>query len=92
VVHNDADSRYELLAGDTTLGVAEYRLLDTAGGQIADFHHTVIDPPHRDRGYGERLVRGALDDARARNLRVRPTCWYVDQFLIEHPAYQDLRA
>ena len=61
-------------------------------GVVAEFHHTLVYPPYRGRGHAERLVRAALDDARARGWRVHPTCWYVDQFMIDHPDYADLRA
>jgi predicted GNAT family acetyltransferase len=91
VTHNEVESRYELRAGDEEIGIAEYRLHDTADGTVAEFHHTFITPPRRDQGNAERLVSAALDDVRARGLRVRATCWYVDQFLIEHPDYADLR-
>jgi len=92
VTHNEVESRYELQAGDDEIGIAEYRLHDTADGPVAEFHHTFITPARRDQGNAERLIGAALDDARARGLRVRPTCWYVDQFMIEHPVYADLRA
>ena len=91
VTHNQVESRYELRAGDETIGIADYRLLDTDDGTVAEFHHTFVDPPRRGQGHAERLVRAALDDVRERGLRVKPTCWYVDQFLIEHPDYGDLR-
>jgi uncharacterized protein len=36
------------------------------------------------------LARFALDDARARGLRVRPDCPFVARFIRAHPEYQDL--
>jgi predicted GNAT family acetyltransferase len=90
VVHNEADHRYELVADGAELGFAEYRL--GGQGQVAEFHHTVIHPQYRDQGHAEQLVQGALDDVRARGLTVVASCWYVDQFLIEHPDYAGLRA
>lgn len=93
LVRHDADAgRYELVIGDRVVGVAEYHLADTAGGVVATFHHTVVDPAARGRGHAARLVAGALDDVRRRGWRVVATCWYVDRFLTEHPAYVDLRA
>jgi predicted GNAT family acetyltransferase len=37
-------------------------------------------------------VHGALDDVRTEGWSVVPHCWYVAQFLDEHPEYADLRA
>lgn len=93
VTHNTAETRYELHREGAEIGVADYRLVDGADGAagIAEFHHTLIDPGERGQGHAERLVQAALDDVRARGLRVKATCWYVDQFIVEHPAYADLR-
>lgn len=94
VTHNADESRYELLRDGAEIGVAEYRLLpnDDGSATVAEFHHTLVNPAHRGQGNAERLVQAALDDVRTRGLRVKPTCWYVDQFLVEHPAYADLHA
>lgn len=92
VTHNQVESRYELRAGDEEIGIADYRLLDTDNGPVAEFHHTFVVPARRGQGFAERLVSAALDDVRSQGVRVKPTCWYVDQFLIEHPQYGDLRA
>ena len=93
VLHNAEESRYEIRKDGVEIGVADYRLLAADDGEptVAEFHHTFISPPERDQGHAERLVAAALDDIRARGLRVKPTCWYVDQFLVEHAAYADLR-
>lgn len=92
VTHDEAGSRYVLLAGDAEIGFTEYRTLQRDDGPVAQFHHTVIDPSRRGQGHAERLVKAALDDVRARDLKVHATCWYVDQFIVEHPDYADLRA
>lgn len=92
VTHDEVGSRYVIAAGDAEIGFAEYRLLQRDDGAVAEFHHTLIDPARRGQGHAERLVKAALDDVRARDLTVLPTCWYVDQFIVEHPDYADLRA
>jgi predicted GNAT family acetyltransferase len=85
---NAAASRYELVEGDDVVGVADY-VMD---GNVMILPHTVIVWPRRGTGLGAELVRQVLDDARKRGLGVRPTCWYVAQFIDEHPEYQDLVA
>jgi len=89
VVHRSGSSRYELVIDGDVAGFAEYR---TGDDGVLVFPHTVIDPARRGHGLGAELVAGALDDVRARGATVVPTCWYVAQFIDEHPAYRDLLA
>lgn len=87
VVRNEERSRYELLVDGEVVGFAEYR--PRAGAHVV-FPHTVIDAGRRGQGLGAVLVRGALDDVRARGGTVEPLCWYVAQFIDENPEYQPL--
>jgi predicted N-acetyltransferase YhbS len=49
-------------------------------------------PARRNQGLGAQLVRGALDDVRRKGAKVVPMCWFVAEFIEEHPEYADLRA
>ena len=84
---DDARSRYELLDGDQVVGFADYHV----DGDVVTLPHTVIDPSRRGHGLGAVLVGGALDDIRRAGQRVVPACWYVRQYLDEHPELADLR-
>jgi predicted GNAT family acetyltransferase len=44
----------------------------------------------RGRGFGARLVRGALDDVRQSGATVVAQCWFVAQFINDHPDYAEL--
>lgn len=92
VVNNHELSRYELLSGDAMLGFAEYRSQTIGDGEVVDFHHTLIQPQHRGHGNAERLVGAALDDVRTAGGKVTASCWFVDQFIVEHGQYESLRA
>jgi hypothetical protein len=94
VVHNAEETRYELIEDGAEIGFAEYRLVPNGGESpaVAEFFHTRITPRQRGKGNAQRLVEAALDDVRDRGLKVKATCWYVDQFLVEHPTFADLRA
>lgn len=85
---NPGAARYELTADGEPAGFVTYRL---SPGAIA-LLHAEVDPARERRGLGSRLVRGALDDARARGLTVRPVCPFVAWFIETHQAYQDLVA
>ena len=41
------------------------------------------------QGIASYLVKYILDDAAAKNLRVKPTCSYVKSYIDKHPEYQD---
>ena len=85
VRRNEKAQRYELVDDDTVIGVADYR----DEGDTVVFPHTEITPRLQGRGFGERLVRAALDDVRARGAKVRAVCWFVQDFLRDNPEYAD---
>ena len=86
VRHNAARSRYEITLDGRLAGFADYR----ADADTIVFPHTEIEPSLRNQGLGAELVRGALDDVRARGGRVVAQCWYVAEFIDQHPEYADL--
>ena len=86
--HDAARHRYTLLVDGRPSSFAEY--LPSGDGTTMVFHHTVTPAPDRGQGYAAELVRCALDDVRAAGRTVVATCWYVDQFIAEHPQYGDL--
>ena len=83
-----AGSRYELVADEGGTAFAEYRL----AGDTITFTHTVVPPELEGRGIGSGLVKGALDDVRARGLTVVPQCSFVAGYIGRHPDYRDLLA
>ncbi len=85
VRNNTAHHRFELDAGGHT-AVAEYRL--SLG--VITFTHTGVDPAVRERGIASRLVRGALEAARAQELKVVPKCSFVASYIARHPEFRDL--
>jgi predicted GNAT family acetyltransferase len=80
VVNNERQQRFEAVV-EGTLAVAEYR---RSGNEIL-FHHTEVPVALRGKGVGTALVRAALEDARARGLTIRSTCWFVSDYLWAHP-------
>ncbi len=86
VVDNPAEQRFEVRVDGAVAGFAAYR----AGEEADTFTHTEIDPAYEGRGLGSVLVRGALDEVRARGRQVRPACPFVRRFVERHPDYLDL--
>jgi predicted GNAT family acetyltransferase len=78
--------RYEVTVDGDLMG---YALYERHGDQIV-FTHTEIEPKAEGHGVGGRLARAALDDVRARGLRVVPRCPFIASFIERHPEYQDL--
>jgi uncharacterized protein len=87
VTHNAAEKRFEAEV-EGGLSVADYTIRD--GEMIMT--HTYTPPELRGRGIAEKLVRAALEHARAHKLKVVPACSYVDIFIQRHSEYRDLVA
>ena len=54
--------------------------------------HTEVDEAFEGQGIGSGLVSGALEDIRARGLRIVPICPFVKAYLQRHPEHADLIA
>jgi uncharacterized protein len=78
--------RFELLDEGAVVGIADYGL----DGDVVVVPHTEIAPDRRGEGLGALLVGGMLDQIRASGRTVRPRCWYVAQYLGEHPEAADI--
>jgi predicted GNAT family acetyltransferase len=88
VRNNSEKSRYELVVDGDLAGIADYSVV----GDRVVMPHTEIDRRRRGQGLGAVLVRSALEDVRSSGRTVIPQCWYVAQFIDEHPEFGDLVA
>jgi uncharacterized protein len=86
-VHNNEDRNRFEIAVDGHLAHADY----TIDGNVITFTHTIVPPSLQGAGVGSRLVKGALEQVRARGLKVRPQCTFVAAYIARHPEWQDLR-
>lgn len=84
---NTAKHQFELIADGHT-ALAAYRL---APGVIT-FTHTEVPEALGGRGIGSQLAKGALDQVRARGLKVVPRCPFIKAYIEKHPEYADLVA
>ena len=85
VRHNAAENRFEATV-DGFLSVADYEV----DGEVIRFTHTWVPPELRGRGIAEKLVRAALEWARAEGRRVVPACSYVEAFMRRHVEFRSL--
>ena len=83
---NEAEGQYEILVGEEVAGYATY--IDRDGAR--ELPHTVVDPKFRGQGLSKPLIKAALDDARADDVRVIPSCPAVERFIEQNPEYSDL--
>jgi len=70
--------------------VAGTIVYERTGGTRIVFTHTVVEPAFRGQGVGAALVRGALDDVRAKGLTLTNFCDFVGHYMQAHPEYLDL--
>ena len=88
VIHNQELSRYEILLDGERVGHADYK----TAGDVLVFDHTEVDPAHQGKNLAGILMRAALDDVRARRLKIRPVCSYVVKFVERYDEFADLVA
>ena len=61
-----------------------------AGPGVLELYSTYTPPADRGNGHAAQLVEAAIAYARAEGLRIIPSCWYVGQWLDQHPEHADL--
>jgi predicted GNAT family acetyltransferase len=85
VVNNEAKQQFEAHV-DGLLSLLAYR----RGGDRIVMIHTEVPAALEGRGIASVLARTALEDARARQLRVVPLCPFVRGYIERHPEYRPL--
>jgi predicted GNAT family acetyltransferase len=85
VTDNAAEHRFELKAGDH-VAVAYY----TLSPGVITFTHTEVPPALSGHGIGSKLARGALEQVRARGLKVVPKCPFIAAFIAKNAEFADL--
>lgn len=88
VQKNETENQYEILVGGEVAGFATY----TDANGVRDLPHTVVDPKFRGQGLSKPLIQAALDDARADDMLVTPSCPAVERYIEQNPQYRDLLA
>lgn len=85
VTHEKEDKRFVInLEGNEVY--VEYTM---AGNEI-NLYHTFTDPALRGKGLAAQVVRAALEFAKKNNLKVIPTCSYVQSFIAKNDEYKEL--
>lgn len=85
---NPDGKRYELLVDGEVRGRLHY----AAEPGTLTLIHTEVDADLEGHGLGSQLVHEALEDIRARQLRLVPICPFVRSYLERHSEYADLVA
>ncbi len=89
IIDNKEAKRFELHV-DGHMAIEDYDFFTTSQGEpgIA-YLHTEVPKELGGRGIASYFVKYLLEDAAAKNLRVKPICPYVKAYIDKHPEYQD---
>jgi uncharacterized protein len=87
VTDNPDEQRFEARVDGELAGFAAY----TPAGDMLVFTHTEVDPAYEGKGVGSALAQHALDDVRARGLKVLAVCPFILAWIQRHPEYADLQ-
>jgi predicted GNAT family acetyltransferase len=82
------EQRYELRLNGARVGSADYRVRDG----VMTIPHVETEPAHRGKEFAARLMAGVLDNARAQELVVNPTCSYAAAYMRRRPDTHELIA
>jgi uncharacterized protein len=83
VVHHSDERFYELLVDGQFGGLVVYE----AHGSRYIFTHTFIAEGHRGQGLSQVLLRGVMEDVKARHITVTNYCPVLDRFIERNPEY-----
>jgi predicted GNAT family acetyltransferase len=85
VKHNAAENQFE---SPTAHGLARLRYVQR--GDVLDLTHTSVPQDAEGQGIGSQLARTAFEHAKAKGLRVMPSCPFVHAWLRKHPEFEDV--
>ncbi len=85
VIDDAQQKRFELRVNEL-VAVAEYIFIH----DTMTFTHTEVPQKLEGQGVGSALIKGALEQVRARGLKVAPMCPFVAAYIKRHPEYRDL--
>lgn len=89
VSHNKEESRFEAHGGGQLMGYIEYTVDDTT----MDLPHTKVFPEFEGQGVGSELARQTLGQIREMgDMKVTPSCPFLDIWIKRHKDYHDLLA
>jgi len=87
VIHEEDNKRFVIYKDGKEVFV-EYMSKE---GEL-NLYHTHTDPELRGQGLAAQVVRAALEYSKENNLKIIPTCSYVQSFLAKHAEYKSLVA
>jgi predicted GNAT family acetyltransferase len=85
ITDNTSRQRFELIE-DGKLAYADYQISD----HVMIIPYVQADPALRGQGTAGRLMQGVLEEAKARELKVRPVCSYAAAYIQRHPEFQEV--
>ena len=89
VTFDESGQRDVLTVDGEEAGFAAFAEL---GPDLLDFNHTVVYEKFKGQGLSKPLIKGALDDVRARHWEALATCSAVEAFISKNPEYEDVLA
>jgi hypothetical protein len=87
VIHEKENERFVIYTEGNEVYV-EYKMRNNK----VDLNHTYTHPALRGKGLAAHVVRAAFEFAKENNLKVIPSCSYVQAFVAKNDVYKELVA
>lgn len=86
VKNNQSKNQFEANVGGKT-ALIRYR---KEADDTLDLFHTEVPEEFEGKGVGSSLVKNALEQIKAQNLKIIPSCRFVAAYIKRHPEYKNL--
>lgn len=83
ITHDAARRRYSLMAD----GIEAYVTYEYPRPGVRNITHTIVPDAVGGRGYGQQLVRRAVEDAIAAGEQLQASCWFARALIDKRPEW-----
>jgi len=82
VQHSQEEKKFTIDIKDHDTAFLRYKEIDRSS---IDIYTTVVPSSLEGRGIAKLLANAAFNFAREKDLKIKPSCWYIDGYLKRHP-------
>jgi uncharacterized protein len=84
--HDEEKNKFYVFQND----LESYIIYQKINDSIYDFKSTFVPESLRGKGIAAQLAHYALEHAKSNDWKIKASCWYITQYIDQHPEYKSL--